>query len=167
MKQSIIFFIAIAFFASSCQQASTTNAKAKVDSTQTDANHFGVTFDNATFTPIVDVMEQIKAGKEFKGVMEGRIMEVCQKAGCWANLELPGKQKLKVKFRDANGEEFGIDKNAIGKIIDVHGVGYMDTISVAMQKHYAEDNNDSKEIIDAIKAPKISMVFKADGAVLK
>ncbi|MFM2049190.1 MAG: hypothetical protein RI955_1738, partial [Bacteroidota bacterium] len=49
----------------------------------------------------------------------------------------------------------------------VHGVGYMDTISVAMLKHYAEDAKASKEELDAIIEPKISAVFKADGAILK
>ena len=131
------------------------------------SNAFGKPFEVGTPTPAPEAVATIKSGKEFKGVMEGRMLEICQNAGCWANIELPSGEKIKVKFRDANGDEFGIDKNASGKMIDVHGVGYMDTVSVAMLRHYAEDDKATKEEIEAIKEPKISATFTADGAVIK
>jgi hypothetical protein len=166
MKKLFIILSAASFFAISCNNKSTEKAPTE-DSTKIVSNQFGIKFENLSPMLVADVANQVKEGKEFNGVMEGKIVDVCQKAGCWANLELPDGKTMKVKFRDAKGEEYGIDINSVGKTIDVHGVGYMDTISVAMLKHYAEDAKASKEELDAITEPKISAVFKADGAILK
>jgi hypothetical protein len=166
MKNLFLLFAASVFFFASCNNASTTEKSTSKDSTAT-ANVFGKAFENTTPTPANDVYSQIKTGKEFHGVMEGRITAVCQEKGCWADLELAGGQHLKVKFRDANGEEFGINKDTKDKMIDVHGVGYMDTVSVEMLRHYAEDDKATKAEIEAIKNPEITPSFTADGAVIK
>ena len=166
MKKLVLILSAASFFAISCNNTPTEKAP-KEDSTKLVSNQFGIKFENSVTTPVAEVANQVKEGKEFNGVMEGKIVEVCQKAGCWANLELPDGKTMKVKFRDANGDEYGIDINSAGKTIAVHGIGYMDTISVATLKHYAEDAKASKEELEAIKEPKITAVFKADGAVLK
>jgi hypothetical protein len=45
-------------------------------------------------------------------------------------------------------------------------MAYVDTISVADQKHYLEDANASKEEIDAITEPEINLSFLATGVIL-
>ena len=166
MKKLFIILSGAAIFLNACNNNVSNEKTEKKDSTTT-KNFYGKVFENNNATPVNEAVAVIKSGKEFKGIIEGRMMEVCQAAGCWTDLGLAGGEKLKVKFRDANGEEFGIDKASSGKMIDVHGVGYMDTISVEMQKHYAEDDKASKEEIAKIKSPIIKPVFTADGAFIK
>ena len=166
MKNLILLFAAATISFASCNNTATTDKKTDKDSTAT-ASFAGKAFENTNAISIAEAVAQINAGKEFKGIVEGRIMDVCQAKGCWANLELPAGQTIKVLFRDANGDEFGIDKNSKGKMIDINGVGYMDTTSVEMLKHYAEDEGASKEEIAKIKNPEIKPVFTASGAFVK
>ena len=167
MKFLILVFAASTIFLASCKNTTTNDKKSDKDSTTTITNFFGKQFENTNAIAASEVVVQINSGKPFKGVMEGRIMDVCQAKGCWANLELPAGQTIKVLFRDANGDEFSIDKTSTGKMIDVNGVGYMDTTSVEMLKHYAEDDGASKEEIAKIKSPEIKPVFTASGAFIK
>ncbi len=153
MKNFIIAFIASTSILASCN-----NSTSEI---------FGKTFDNKNAVAASEVVSQIQSGKQFHGVMEGRIVAVCQEKGCWANVELPAGQTIKVLFRDANGEEFSIDKTSKNKMIVVNGVGYMDTTSVEMLKHYAQDDGASKEAIEKITTPEIKPVFNASGAFLK
>ena len=162
MKKLFLLFAASTFFFASCN-----NQKATDKDSIGNQNIFGKTFENTAATPVNEVFAQIKTGKEFHGVMEGRITAVCQESGCWADLELAGGQHLKIKFRDANGEEFSINKDTKDKMMDVHGVGYMDTVTVEMLRHYAEDDKATKAEIEAIKNPEITPSFTADGAVIK
>jgi hypothetical protein len=167
MKNLILLFAAATISFASCNSTATNDKKIDKDSTATATNFFGKQFENNNAIAVSGAVAQINAGKEFKGIVEGRIMDVCQAKGCWANLELPAGQTIKVLFRDANGDEFGIDKNSKGKMIDVNGIGYMDTTSVEMLKHYAEDEGASKEEIAKIKTPEIKPVFNASGAFIK
>ena len=54
----------------------------------------------------------------------------------------------------------------IGKEVIVQGVAKFETISVADQKHYAEDGGESKEVIDAIKEDKNTLSFEAVGVLV-
>ena len=166
MKNFIIAFSLGTLLFASCNNTASTDKKSNVDSTST-SNFFGKSFDNKNAVAASEVASQIQSGKQFHGVMEGRIVAVCQEKGCWANLELPAGQTIKVLFRDSNGDEFSIDKTSKNKMIDVNGVGYIDTTSVEMLKHYAQDDGASKEAIEKIKTPEIKPVFTASGAILK
>ncbi len=54
----------------------------------------------------------------------------------------------------------------VGKEVIVQGVAKFETISVADQKHYAEDGGESKETIDAIKEDKNTLSFEAIGVLV-
>ncbi len=136
---------------------------AKADST-TVANKFGLQFESKEPVSADQLVEKVNAKRSFNGVVEGKITAVCKKAGCWANIETADGNKLKVLFRNADGSEFGIDKNSIGKKLIAHGVGYLDTTTVEMLRHYAADDGKSKEEIDKINSPEIVVGFTADGA---
>ena len=118
MKNLILLFAASTFFLASCNNTATNDKKNDKDSTLAATNFFGKQFENTNAIAASEAVAQINSGKEFKGIVEGRIMDVCQAKGCWANLELPAGQTIKVLFRDANGDEFGIDKNSKGKMVD-------------------------------------------------
>jgi hypothetical protein len=48
----------------------------------------------------------------------------------------------------------------------MHGIMFMDTVSVEMLQHFAEDAGKSKEEIQKITAPKFEMNFRADAITL-
>ncbi len=115
----------------------------------------------------VDVAEFISSFKDKKGRIEytlyAPIVEVCSKAGCWINIDKGNGEKFMVRFKD----HFTIPTDTkIGKMAYLHGYAYMDTISVDLLRHFAEDAGKSKEEIERIIDPKFELAFEADGIVL-
>lgn len=92
-----------------------------------------------------------------------RIVEVCPKKGCWLKLELNDGQTATVKMKDYG---FFLPLAAKGKTVVIDGDVKMKTISVAEQKHYAEDAKKPQEEIDAIKEPKKEVSVLAKGIVV-
>lgn len=91
------------------------------------------------------------------------IVNVCQAAGCWVNVQKADGVLLRIRFKD----HFGIPpKSPTGNVAYFHGVAYYDTISVALQKHFLEDGHAPQSEIDKIIAPKIELNFMADGVLI-
>ena len=80
------------------------------------------------------------------------------------SLVLPGEKESFVRFKDYG---FFVPKNADGSEAIVHGKAYLDVIRVAQLKHYAKDGGKPQSEIDAIKQPKITYAFQADGVLMK
>lgn len=113
----------------------------------------------------VDQLISKLAGKDSISIkLSGTIEDVCQKKGCWMNLNIGNGQSMKVKFKDY---AFFVPKDAAGKTVFIEGYAYNDTISVANLKHYAEDAGESKEEIAKITQPEISISFEANGVIIK
>jgi hypothetical protein len=110
------------------------------------------------------LMTQI-AGKDSMQVkLTGTIAEVCQKKGCWMNINIGNDKSMKVRFKDY---AFFMPKDAAGKTVFVEGWAYNDTIPVNELQHYAEDAGQSKEEIAKITEPEISISFEANGVIIK
>ncbi len=91
------------------------------------------------------------------------IDEVCSKAGCWINVDKGNGETFMVRFKD----HFTIPpKTKIGTQAYLHGIAYMDTISVELLRHFAEDAGKSKEEIEKITQPEFELNFEADGITL-
>jgi hypothetical protein len=91
------------------------------------------------------------------------IEEVCSKAGCWVNIDKGNGEMFMVRFKD----HFTIPpKTKIGTKAFLHGTAYMDTVTVDLLRHFAEDAGKSKEEIEKITEPKYELGFEADGIVL-
>jgi hypothetical protein len=88
---------------------------------------------------------------------------VCAKKGCWLKLELNDKETAMVKMKDY---AFFLPVAAKGKTVVIDGEVLKKTISVAEQKHYAEDAKKSKEEIAAITEPKEEIRVTAKGIVV-
>lgn len=105
---------------------------------------------------------------EGKGVLEtkitGSIEEVCSKKGCWMVMNLSEDKDMRVTFKDY---EFFVPLDAAGKETIIQGTATMDTTTVEMLKHYAEDAGDSQEEIDAITEPEFNYAFEATGVIIK
>ena len=99
-----------------------------------------------------------------KTKLEGRIIETCPKKGCWMNLDT-GTDTIFVRFRDYG---FFVPTDSVdGKIAIIQGDLFLDTISVKMLRHYAEDAGKTNEEIALINEPNYNLNFMADGVIIK
>ena len=99
-----------------------------------------------------------------KTKLQGKIIKTCPKKGCWMSLDT-GTDTLFVRFRDYG---FFVPTDSVsGKVAIIEGDLFLDTITVEMRKHYAEDAGKSLEEINTITEPEISMTFLADGVLIR
>ena len=96
--------------------------------------------------------------------LEGEILSSCPMKGCWMKISVE-KDTVLVRFKDYG---LFVPKNGIeGKRTIINGNISVDTLSVAQLQHYAEDAGKSKEEIDLITEPEITISFLADGVLIK
>ncbi len=106
----------------------------------------------------------MKQGDTIQSKMIAKVDEVCQAKGCWMTLNLQNGKQVMVKFKDYG---FFMPKDIAGKEVIINGKAFVDEMSVDEQKHYAQDAGKSAEEVEAIKTPKRTYSFEADGVLLK
>lgn len=163
MKYIALLFVS-ALLISSCGDS---EAKHGTDSVTTDSVavvYFGdkITPDGAI--PADQIKEKLANNDSLAMKVEGKIAEVCQKKGCWMELELANGESMRVTFKDYG---FFVPKDAGGRTVIMDGYAYNDTTTVAQLRHYAEDGGKSKEEIDKITEPEVSISFEAHGVIIK
>ncbi len=107
-----------------------------------------------------------KLGKETKADMkvEGEVVTVCKKKGCFMTVKISDNETMFVKFKDY-GFFMPKDMPAGTKVV-IDGFAQRKETSVEDLKHYAEDAKKSPEEIAKITQPKKEIVFEAKGAVI-
>lgn len=93
-------------------------------------------------------------------IMEGKVLEVCPKKGCWVKLEFPNKAVATVKMK---GYGFFVPVSLEGKKVRIEGKAEVATTSVAELKHFAEDAKKPQAEIDAITQPQKELKILASG----
>lgn len=110
---------------------------------------------------------------ENEGIFNGKVIvninEVCQKAGCWINIEKSGDDNVMVFFRDHY--TIPIESSA-GKEAILYGSLISDTLSIEFQKHLLDDAAEAGETVeqsayDAITEDKIDMSFDCESILIK
>ncbi|MDA8895413.1 DUF4920 domain-containing protein [Flavobacteriales bacterium] len=115
-----------------------------------------------SFNTIYDLAQN---GEVKNIVLEGEITQTCAKKGCWMDVKVSEQDTLMVRFKDYG---FFVPKEGVeGLRTVVKGKAKMDTISVEMLRHYAEDAGDSEEEILKITEPKYVLEFIADGVLIE
>lgn len=114
---------------------------------------------------LTDMLQQLGQNPEkVEFTFTAPIEEVCQTAGCWVSVKKENGELLRVRFKD----HFIIPKNTrVGSIAYFRGEAFWDTISVELQKHFAEDSKMSESEINKITAPKFELSFEADGVLVE
>jgi hypothetical protein len=125
---------------------------------------FGDTITGENAVQLSELEKKFEGKDSLPIKLTGKIMDVCQKKGCWMEMDLGNNKSIRVTFKDY---AFFVPKDAAGKTAIIDGYAYTDTISVAMQKHYAEDEGKSKAEIEAIKEPQIETTFEARGVIIQ
>tara|TARA_B100000482_G_scaffold70370_1_gene49403 strand:+ start:1793 stop:2254 length:462 start_codon:yes stop_codon:yes gene_type:complete len=96
--------------------------------------------------------------------IEAEILSTCPKKGCWMKIKAE-EDTILVRFKDYG---FFVPKDGVvGNMTVINGKLSVDTLSVAQLRHYAEDAGKSKEEINKIMNPEISMTFLANGVMIR
>ena len=101
-----------------------------------------------------------KSAKVENVAVKGKVVEVCDKKGCWFTVETDNNEKFFVKMKDY---AFFVPTALKGKNVILEGNAETKVISVDEQKHYAEDAKKSQAEIDAITKPQEEIRFLASG----
>lgn len=161
--KKIIVALATLFVLAACKNVA---EKKPTDEKATYAS-FGkkISADSAiTANEMFEKYKSLKDGDTISVKFASKINEVCQKKGCWMNLELDKESKSFVRFKDYG---FFMPLNASGSEAIVNGKAFVSVISVDELKHYAKDEGKSQAAIDSIKEPEVTYSFLADGVLIK
>jgi hypothetical protein len=105
------------------------------------------------------------ANKDSSSVkLSATIHQVCQKKGCWMDVELTEGNTMTVTFKDY---AFFVPKDASGKTAIIEGIARKEVETVAWLKEKAKDEGKSKAEIAAIKDPVTKVTFEAAGVIIK
>lgn len=165
MKYIFILLSAATFSLTSCGNSS--DDKAKADSAATDSvqgAYFGDSISPAGAIKASEVKATLGNHDSLAMKVEGKIVEVCQKKGCWMEIDLGNSETMRVTFKDY---AFFVPKDASGKTFIIDGFAYNDTTTVAQLRHYAEDAGKPKEEIEKITEPEVAVSFEARGVIIK
>ncbi|AKQ45666.1 amino acid aminotransferase [Rufibacter radiotolerans] len=99
----------------------------------------------------------------FTGKVEGTVVEVCKKKGCFMKLARANGEPIMVNFKDYG---FFMPQDIVGKTVILDGTAKVKETSVEDLKHLAQDANKSKEEIASITQPKKDIVFVANGVLV-
>lgn len=110
-----------------------------------------------------DLLSKLATTDSMDVKFEGAVQSVCQKKGCWVNVDLGDNQTMMVRFKDYG---FFMPKDCAGQKAVFQGRVFKETLSVAQRRHYLEDAGKSKEEIEKITEPETKFSFEADGVIL-
>ena len=126
---------------------------------------FGVEISDQPTHSYNSIYELAQNGEVNNIILEGEITQTCAKKGCWMDVKVSEQDTLMVRFKDYG---FFVPKEGVeGLRTVVKGKAKMDTISVEMLRHYAEDAGDSEEEILKIMEPKYVLEFIAEGVIIE
>lgn len=155
--------IGIALF-TACSEHKEENKNNELSAVDTTLQYFGDSITQDAAIAADQLALQMKGKDSLKIKVTGPIEDVCQKKGCWMNMNIGNNQSMRVRFKDY---AFFLPKDAAGKTVFIEGVAFTDTTSVTELQHYAEDGGKSKEEIAKITEPEINISFEANGVILK
>ena len=94
----------------------------------------------------------------------GIVNSVCQRKGCWLQVDIGEGQTMRVRFKDY---AFFVPKDISGKTVVLDGYAYNSTTSVDQLRHYAEDAGKSQSEIEKITEPEVNVEFEARSVIVK
>jgi len=159
----VLFFVILA-----CNSAKKDTNKENKIVENTTYNSFGDTLSASDYLSSNDAISNYKAlklGDTINLKFNANIKEVCSKKGCWMTLPAGNDDEtIMVRFKDYG---FFMPLDAAGKEVIVAGKAFVNEVSVADLKHYAEDAGKSSEEIANITEPAMEFAFEANGVLLK
>lgn len=107
---------------------------------------------------------KLSADSAYTGKIEGKVVEVCKKKGCFIRVQREGNgDPILVRFKDYG---FFMPQDIVGKTVVLEGQAKVKEVSVAQLQHFAEDAGKSADEIAKITEPKVDINIVADGVVV-
>jgi RecG-like helicase len=125
---------------------------------------FGEGVTKGNIIPATQVNAKLGEATKADMKVEGEVVTVCKKKGCFMTVKISDNETMFVKFKDY-GFFMPKDMPAGTKVV-IDGFAQRKETSVEDLKHYAEDAKKSPEEIAKITQPKKEIVFEAKGAVI-
>jgi len=164
-KIGIVMLLSFVIVACNSAKKDTNNENKIVENTY---SSFGDTVSASDYLSSNDALSNYKAlklGDTINLKFNANIKEVCSKKGCWMTLPAGNDDEtIMVRFKDYG---FFMPLDAAGKEVIVAGKAFVNEVSVADLKHYAEDAGKSPEEIANISEPVMEFAFEANGVLLK
>ena len=164
--KKILYILALSFVVFSCKnEKSEEKPIAEAEEIAVNYQTFGDEISNEnvlTKTEMIEKYNNLKPGDTINVKFAATVKDVCQKKGCWMNVEM-GEKEAMVRFKDYG---FFMPKDIAGQEVIVNGKAYVEEMSVEDQRHFAEDGGKSAEEIAAITQPKRILAFEANGVLI-
>ena len=126
---------------------------------------FGMEIEDKVTHSYADVFELAQNGPVENVILDGFITQTCAKKGCWMDVKMPEGDTMMVRFKDYG---FFVPIEGVEDLRTVmRGTAKMDTISVDLLRHYAEDAGDTEDEIMQITEPRFVLEFIADGVLIE
>ncbi len=156
MKKNLVFILGAFLMVVSC---TTGNSQTK------NVKNFGTTVTADQAITYDQLIPKMASTDSMPAKVTGTVKQVCQKKGCWMTLvsTQPGTPEMRVTFKDY---AFFMPKDLSGKQVVIDGYAFIETTSVDILRHYAEDAGKSKTEIEAIKEPLRELSFEAAGVMI-
>lgn len=170
MKKAL-FIVAVSMVFLGCKNGNSVENTIAESSTleqgisQAEYQYFGEEITDEMTLSQDEMMEEynkLKVGDTVMVKFTSEVKEVCQKKGCWMKMDMGDKEAM-IRFKDYG---FFMPKDIAGKELILEGKAYIEEMSIADQRHYAEDGGKSAEEIAAIIEPKQTLAFEAHGVLI-
>ena len=155
MKFLFSFYLGALFFSLNFQQEEIPSAKHGVT--------YGkkITFQNAI--QVSELNQRLFSQSLFTGKVEGKVVEVCRKKGCFMKLVRENGEPVMVTFQDY---AIFMPQDIVGRTVVVAGTAVRKETSVEQLRHFAQDAGKSREEREKITQPKHVIVITADGVLV-
>lgn len=138
------------------------------DTASSDFETFGADFDPKAEVLSADemdaVFEKLEIGDTADIVFSTKIDAVCQKKGCWMDVELADDYVARVTFLDYG---FFVPLNSAGSEAIIKGKAFWKSDTAAEKRHYAEDAGEEFDESELAMADDYAPHIVATGVLLK
>lgn len=124
---------------------------------------YGAGTDKKGATNVAKMEQTVQSNGQFNGKVTAKVTEVCLEKGCWMRVDKGNGQTMTVRFKDYG---FFMPKDIVGHTVVLEGEAKQKEVSVAQQRHFAQDAGKSKEEIEKITEPKKETQFIATGVLV-
>ena len=163
MKKLILFAAIAIFFAACSSETKKSNDATRVETAMGNFDSYGGMITPDSTIDATTLLAEMGNAPTYDTKLKAKVVEVCQKKGCWMNVALDNDNSTFVKFKDY---AFFVPMNAENKDVIVEGKAYVSIESIDDLKHYAKDAGKSQAAIDSIVAPKTTYSFMANGVLI-
>jgi len=156
----ILFYAAAAVFASSILLS----CKSESNDYETFGEGFDAKVDVLSADQMDDIFEKLEIGDTAEIVFSTKIDAVCQKKGCWMDVELADDYVARVTFLDYG---FFVPLNSQGSEAIIKGKAFWKSDTAAEKRHYAEDAGEEFDESELEMADDYAPHIVATGVLLK